>query len=85
MCVHRDAWTAHKNETITIYITNFILLKPNENEEEITLNNTFATSFYNEWSNFKNINNNLKIGFNIKFKLKNGENISYNIYNIKNI
>ena len=50
------------------------------NEEEITLNNTFATSFYNEWTNFKNINNNLKIGFNIKFKLKNGENISYNIY-----
>lgn len=50
------------------------------NKEEITLNNTFATSFYNEWTNFKNINNNLKIGFNIKFKLKNGENISYNIY-----
>ncbi len=54
------------------------------NEAEITLNNTFATSFYNEWTNFKNINNNLKIGFNIKFKLKNGENISYNIYNPDN-
>ena len=54
------------------------------NEAEITLNNTFATSFYNEWTNFKNINNNLKIGFNIKFKLKNGENISYNIYSPDN-
>lgn len=54
------------------------------NEEEITRNNTFATSFYNEWTNFKNINNNLKIGFNIKFKLKNGENISYNIYSPDN-
>ena len=54
------------------------------NKEEITLNNTFATSFYNEWTNFKNINNNLKIGFNIKFKLKNGENISYNIYSPDN-
>ena len=54
------------------------------NEEEITLNNTFATSFYTEWTNFKNINNNLKIGFNIKFKLKNGENISYNIYSPDN-
>lgn len=54
------------------------------NEEEITLNNTFETSFYNEWTNLKNINNNLKIGFNIKFKLKNGENISYNIYSPDN-
>lgn len=54
------------------------------NEEEITLNNTFATLFYNEWTNLKNINNNLKIGFNIKFKLKNGENISYNIYSPDN-
>ncbi len=47
------------------------------NEEVITLNNSFGQSFYNEWSKYSNI----KMGFNIKFSLNTGENISYNILN----
>ena len=43
------------------------------NEEQICLNERIAESFYNEWSKY-NQNNNLKIGFNIKFN-----DISFNI------
>lgn len=50
------------------------------NEKEVILNNSFGTSYFNEWNNYKSINNNIKLGFNIKFKLKNGEDVSYNIY-----
>jgi len=46
-------------------------------EDEIILNKSFAESFYDEWQKY-NPNNNIKIGFNIKFKLAN-EDISYNI------
>lgn len=49
------------------------------NEEKITLNNSFGKSFYDEWSKY-NTNNNLKIGFNIKFTLNNGNKIDYNIF-----
>lgn len=46
-------------------------------ENEIVLNKSFAESFYDEWQKY-NPNNNIKIGFNLKFKTIN-ENISYNI------
>ena len=48
------------------------------NENEITLNNSFGKSFYDEWIKY-NQNNNIKIGFNIKFNLEN-EQVSYNIF-----
>ena len=53
------------------------------NENEIILNNTFAESFYNEWQKYYQNNNNIKIGFNIKFKLAN-EDVSYNIFSPEN-
>ena len=43
------------------------------------LNNGFGQSFYNEFIKY-NSNNNLKIGFNIKFTLADGKEISYNIF-----
>ena len=52
------------------------------NEETISLNGGFGNSFYSEWMKY-NTNNNLKIGFNIKFK-DNDEEISYNILNPSN-
>jgi len=52
------------------------------NENEIILNKSFAESFYDEWQKY-NQNNNLKVGFNISFKLVN-EDISYNIFTPSN-
>lgn len=51
-------------------------------DDEIILNKSFAESFYDEWQKY-NSNSNIKIGFNIKFKLANEE-ISYNIFNPSN-
>ena len=51
-------------------------------EETISLNGGFGNSFYNEWNKY-NANNNLKIGFNIKFSTDT-EDISYNIFNPSN-
>ena len=50
------------------------------NEETINLQKAYSLSFYDEWSKYKNI----KLGFNIKFTLSNGENISYNIFSPEN-
>ena len=52
------------------------------NENTITIN-SFGTDFYNNWKNY-NINNNLKIGFNIKYELNNGEKLSYNVLSPSN-
>jgi hypothetical protein len=52
------------------------------NEESISISNGFGKSFYNEWMKY-NTNNNLKIGFNIKFSTED-EDISYNIFNPSN-
>ena len=52
------------------------------NENEIVLNKSFSESFYDEWQKY-NQNNNIKIGFNIKFSLAN-ENVSYNIFSPAN-
>lgn len=48
------------------------------NEDTINLTDSFANTYYYNWTQY-NPNNNIKLGFNIKFSLKNGENISYNI------
>ncbi len=47
------------------------------NEEKVTLTSAFGPSFHNEWIKYPNI----KQGFNIKFTLNTGEEISYNILN----
>ena len=50
------------------------------NEEEVYLNKGFGEQFYDEWMNY-NKDNNLKIGFNLKYTLLDGTNISQNILN----
>ena len=50
------------------------------NEDSINLNKAFGLSFYDEWIKY----NNIKLGFNIKFTLSNGQNISYNIFSPEN-
>lgn len=52
------------------------------NEDTISISNGFGNSFYNEWMKY-NTNNNLKIGFNIKFSTLD-EDFSYNIFNPSN-
>ena len=52
------------------------------NLDTISINSGFGNSFYNEWMKY-NTNNNLKIGFNIKFSTDT-EDISYNIFNPSN-
>lgn len=46
------------------------------NEEKITLNSSFASSFYEEYSKYRE-RLNIKIGFSIDFSLDTGEEISY--------
>jgi hypothetical protein len=52
------------------------------NLDRIQLKNSFALDFYDEWTKY-NANNNLKIGYNIKFKTDDEE-FSYNIFNPSN-
>ena len=52
------------------------------NDDEVILNSSFGTSFYNAWVSLPNYNN-LKIGFNVKYTLDTGEEISYNILDYK--
>lgn len=47
-------------------------------EDVIVLNDSFANSFYNEWIKY-NPNNTIRIGYNIKFSLINGTDVSYNM------
>ncbi|MBQ8193563.1 MAG: hypothetical protein IJZ46_05790 [Bacilli bacterium] len=49
------------------------------NEDVIYLNNGFGQSFYDEYMKY-NTNGNLKMGFNIKFTLYEGREVSYNIF-----
>ena len=48
------------------------------NEEKLVMNYRYGTDFYNKWISIPN-HDNLKIGFNIKFTINTGEEISYNI------
>ena len=58
-------------------INTFQLYPSNENE--VYLNTGFGQSFYDEYMKY-NINGNLKMGFNIKFTLVDGREVSYNIF-----
>ena len=49
------------------------------NENTITLNKNFGESYYEQWQGYKK-DTNLKVGFNLKFHLSTGEDVSYNIY-----
>lgn len=42
------------------------------NEDNITLQDSFGTSFYNTWNSY-NTNNNLKIGFSLTYNINNEE------------
>ena len=48
------------------------------NEEIVYLDKNFGESYYEKWNYYKQ-DKNLKEGFNIKFHLSTGENISYNM------
>lgn len=50
------------------------------NDEVINLDKAFGKAFYDEWQKY-NSNNDLKIGFNIKYILDNDEEYDYNILN----
>ena len=52
-------------------------------EENISLNSSFATSFYQEYNKYREITN-IKIGFSIDFLLDAGEEISYLILTPEN-
>ncbi len=45
------------------------------NEESVVLNDSYANSYYNEWTKYPNI----KVGFSLEFTLENGEEVFYNI------
>ncbi len=49
--------------------------------KEGIIQGNFGESFYNEYSKYKTTIPNLQIGFNIKYTLETGENVSYNILN----
>lgn len=68
--VEKDIKKFKVEEDIGIYQVYF------SNDKEIDLNKGFADSYYDLYNKY-----NVKVGFNIKFKLKNGEDISYNILN----
>ena len=54
-------------------------LYPSE-EESISLNEAFGSSFYHKWEEY-NPNHSIRMGFNIKFHLSTtGENVSYNMF-----
>ena len=57
----------------------FLLQIYPSNLDNISLNDNFGSSFYQEYSKY----NGIKIGFNISY-VKNGENISYNILSPSN-
>ena len=49
-----------------------------ENDQEVVLNDYFANDFYNRWMSIPN-HENLKIGFNLKYKRLDGTEINYNL------
>lgn len=48
------------------------------NEDVVSLSNGFANDYYNKWIEYNN-SLKVKLGFNIKFHLNTGEDVSYNI------
>lgn len=78
---HLDKLTKINTKLYTLEDIGIFQVYPS-NEERVNLNRGFAYDFYDEWIKY-NTNNNLKIGFNIKFST-NEEDISYNIFNPSN-
>ncbi|MBQ8131442.1 MAG: hypothetical protein IJ193_03035 [Bacilli bacterium] len=50
-------------------------------ESSVPSNTPFGQAFYNEYQKYVSTNPNLKIGFNFKYTIDTGEQISYNILN----
>lgn len=48
-------------------------------DENLEIDNRYGVSFYNKWISYPNYNN-LKIGFNLKYTLNTGEEISFNMF-----
>ena len=46
--------------------------------DTVNISNKYSQAFYDEWMKY-NANNNLKIGFNIKFSLDDGRDVSFNV------
>ena len=78
---HLDKLTKINTRLVTLEDIGIFQVYPS-NEERVNFNKGFAYDFYDEWIKY-NTNNNLKIGFNIKFST-NEEDISYNIFNPSN-
>ena len=78
---HLDKLTKINKTLVSMEDIDIFQIYPS-NEEYINISNGFGNSFYNEWIKY-NTNNNLKIGFNIKFSTLN-EDYSYNIFNPSN-
>ena len=75
----------NKLELISEYKTSLISSKDigifqiyPSNREEVILNNDFGTEFFNIWQSIPD-HDSLKIGFNVKYYLIGGEEVSYNI------
>ncbi len=68
--------TKHLNVEEDIGIFQIFL----SNENTINLNTNFGEAYNNEWIKY----NNIKLGFNIKYTLNNGQTTSYNILNPSN-
>ncbi len=48
------------------------------NDNNISLNTSFGQSYYEHWQGYKK-DTNLKVGFNLKFHINTGEDVSFNI------
>lgn len=78
---HLDKLTKINKNLISMEDIDIFQIYPS-NLDTVNLSSSFGNSFYNEWINY-NTNNNLKIGFNIKFSTSD-EDFSYNILNPSN-
>ena len=78
---HLDKLTKINKNLVSMEDIDVFQIYPS-NLDTVNLNKGFGESFYDEWIKY-NTNNNLKIGFNIKFSTDE-EDISYNIFNPSN-
>ena len=78
---HLDKLTKINKTLVSMEDIGIFQIYPS-NLDRVDLNKGFAYDFYDEWTKY-NTNNNLKIGFNIKFSTDT-EDISYNIFNPSN-
>ena len=69
--------TIHKNLVVEEDIGVFQIYP--SNEEVITLDKNFGESYHDKWLEYNEIQP-IKLGFNIKFHLSTGEDVSYNMF-----